>query len=601
MANRYWVGGTAAWDGTAGSKWALTSGGAGGQAIPTSADDVFFDAASGAVTCTVSGTRVAKSINCTGFTGTLAGTATPLLNVSGSVTFVAGMTLTFAGRITFLATGTFTSGGKTVGDVTVSGSGITVTLGSALTLGITNTFTLTQGALNLNGFTLSAGIFSSNNTNTRSIAFGSGNIALTSTTAATEVLLMTDATNFTFTGTGGFTRNQAATATVTFGTSTGSVTNAPNLTVTAGASALTITGNSWFKNTDFTGSSCAVTGFYVTAGNTTLASGGTYTSLSFISAASGTIISNGKTINGFTVDGAGITVTLGDALTIAANSGFSLSQGTLDLNGFTLSTGTFISNTTNTRSIAFGAANIALTSTTAAAVVLDMSDLTGFTYTGTGGFTRNQAATATVQYGGFAGGLTGDTTKAVNFTVLSGSSALTFSAASWFNNLNFTGSTSTVTASSVNIAGNLTLATGGTYTAVTPTYRDSGTVTSSGKTLSALTVNGSGITVTCADALTTTGALTLTDGTLKLKDGATSTVGSLVTSGTTLKYLQSTTAGTQATISDASGTNTVTYLSIQDIAATGGAKFDANSSTNVNGGNNTGWLFASLGNMFLMF
>ena len=30
MADRYWVGGTAAWDGTAGTKWALTSGGAGG-------------------------------------------------------------------------------------------------------------------------------------------------------------------------------------------------------------------------------------------------------------------------------------------------------------------------------------------------------------------------------------------------------------------------------------------------------------------------------------------------------------------------------------------------------------------------------------------
>jgi hypothetical protein len=41
MANRFWVGGTASWDGTAGTKWALTSGGAGGQAVPTSADDVY--------------------------------------------------------------------------------------------------------------------------------------------------------------------------------------------------------------------------------------------------------------------------------------------------------------------------------------------------------------------------------------------------------------------------------------------------------------------------------------------------------------------------------------------------------------------------------
>jgi hypothetical protein len=29
MANRYWVGGTATWDATAGTKWATTSGGAG--------------------------------------------------------------------------------------------------------------------------------------------------------------------------------------------------------------------------------------------------------------------------------------------------------------------------------------------------------------------------------------------------------------------------------------------------------------------------------------------------------------------------------------------------------------------------------------------
>jgi len=47
MANRFWVGGDADWDATAGTKWALTSGGAGGQAVPTAADDVFFDANDG--------------------------------------------------------------------------------------------------------------------------------------------------------------------------------------------------------------------------------------------------------------------------------------------------------------------------------------------------------------------------------------------------------------------------------------------------------------------------------------------------------------------------------------------------------------------------
>ena len=33
MADRYWVGGTASWDGTAGTKWATTSGGAGNLTV----------------------------------------------------------------------------------------------------------------------------------------------------------------------------------------------------------------------------------------------------------------------------------------------------------------------------------------------------------------------------------------------------------------------------------------------------------------------------------------------------------------------------------------------------------------------------------------
>ena len=65
MADRYWVGGTATWDATVGTKWSTTSGGAGGASVPTSADNVFFDANSGAVTVTVSGTRVCLSLNTT--------------------------------------------------------------------------------------------------------------------------------------------------------------------------------------------------------------------------------------------------------------------------------------------------------------------------------------------------------------------------------------------------------------------------------------------------------------------------------------------------------------------------------------------------------
>ena len=70
MADRYWVGGTATWDATAGTKWAATSGGAGGETVPTTADDVYFDANSGAVTVTTSSNVNARNLDFTGFTGT---------------------------------------------------------------------------------------------------------------------------------------------------------------------------------------------------------------------------------------------------------------------------------------------------------------------------------------------------------------------------------------------------------------------------------------------------------------------------------------------------------------------------------------------------
>jgi hypothetical protein len=133
MADRYWVGGTASWDATAGTKWALTSGGAGGQAAPTAADDVYLDAASGVVT--VSATAVVcRSINCTGFTGTLTigssitiGTSTPGAgNIAAKL--VAGMTLSpGSGTWSFASTSatqqTITTGGKSFAAVNINGTG----------------------------------------------------------------------------------------------------------------------------------------------------------------------------------------------------------------------------------------------------------------------------------------------------------------------------------------------------------------------------------------------------------------------------------------------------------------------------------------------
>ncbi len=178
MANRYWVGGTASWNGTAGTKWALTSGGAGGEAEPTASDDVFFDGASGAVTVTVAtSTRPCNNLDFTGFTGTFAGSTG--LTISGSVTYAAGMTRTHTGSITYNATATgktLTFNGKTTASTTTfNGVGGGWTVQDAWNNGTSN-ITLTAGSLSTNGQTITCGSFSSSNSNTRTLTLGASTI-----------------------------------------------------------------------------------------------------------------------------------------------------------------------------------------------------------------------------------------------------------------------------------------------------------------------------------------------------------------------------------------------------------------------------------------
>lgn len=704
MANRYWVGGTGSWNGSNTVNWSATSGGAGGASIPTAADDVFFNASSGTGTATVSASRVAKSINCTGYTGTLDISSSSNLTLSGSATFSSGMTFTTTGIspiITFNATATLTSAGKTLCGITVNGAGITVTLADALTVSSICTTTLTAGTLALANFTLSTGIFSSSGSSTRAISFGAGNINLTSTTAGTTILSVAVGTNLSWTGTGGFVRNQVATATMSWGST--NFTNGPNLTVNAGSAALTLTASSYFKTTNFTGSTCDVASSSTLSinfqGNITLASGGTYTSLPIFNSSSNTITSNGRSIRSLTVSTVGTTVTLADALTTVVS--VSHTQATFNLAGFTVTTPVWLGSGTSTRVLAFGSGgNIVLNSSTPAATILSIATATGFTWTGTGQFTRNMVATATVVFGTTGG----TTSNAPNLTVNNGASDLTISSGSYLKNVDFTGSTSIVTAT-YNACGNLTLASGGTYTSVQPTFLASGTLTSVGRTLGNTTVNGSGITVTLADAMTSNNTLTLTQGTFDAANfnvttlyfssnnsntrtlnmgtgtwtvsggsafttwnaatstnltvnaststitmtnastktfagggktyynlnqggagaltisgsntfnnitnstqpatvtftaGTTQTVSAFGLSGTAgnLITINSTTPGSQFTLSDASGTINAQYLAIQDSNATGGAVWNALYSTNL--GNNTGWIFPG-GNMFLMF
>jgi hypothetical protein len=197
------------------------------------------------------------------------------------------------------------------------------------------------------------------------------------------------------------------------------------------------------------------------------------------------------------------------------------------------------------------------------------------------------------------------------FNITAGTDIVSLAAGSTgrYGTLNFTGfSGSLVSASSTaswTIFGGLVLSSTMTMPSQTGAFVFSATsgtqqITSNGKTINQpLTFNGIGGTFAFQDALTqgSTRAFTITNGTVQLKVGVTSTVGSLTTSGTSQKFLQSTLAGTQATLSQATGIVSVGYLTIKDINATGGATFNAYTvNSNVNAGNNLGWdFFAQLG------
>jgi hypothetical protein len=253
MADRYWVGGTANWDGTAGTKWATTSGGAGGASVPTSADDVFFTNLSTG-TCTIStGNTGAKSINCTGFTGTLAGSAA--ITVSGSITLDAGMGFTYTNIFTINATGTLTTAGKSLQGLNVAAPGGTVTLGDALTIAA-NDLQITSGTFTTANYNVTSPNLRSTNSNVRTINLGSSTVTLSSTPAVNFAVN----TNLTFNaGTSTIVCSAASLQTISGGTPNTPGVTFYNVSFTSTAANITntIEGNNTFNNLSVTATSSA--------------------------------------------------------------------------------------------------------------------------------------------------------------------------------------------------------------------------------------------------------------------------------------------------------------------------------------------------------
>ena len=444
---------------------------------------------------------------------------------------------TFTGlRPTFTRTQTWTAQfSKQLGGIGVNRTGVTLTLDNTQTYTATSVLLLTEGTLDLGGYNLTIGTISSSNTNTRSIAFGSNNIILSTTTAAAVNISMADATNFSCTGTGGFTAAADITRTYTFGTTGGSATNSPNLTLTGSGTAVqTFTTGSWFSNLNFGTTAFTIAATNLNLKSLTLSSGGTYTNLLLTTIDTGTITSNGKTIGSFTINCPGGTTTLSGSLTTNTTSFTTLTAGILSLNGFDLTTAAFASTNTNTRAVSFGSNNIILNSSTAGTTVVNMATATGFTYTGTGGFVTDAATTRTLRFGDVAGGSIANSPK-ITLTG-SGTSVITTQTGSWFSNLNFGTTAFTLPSTSLNLA-SLTLSSTGTYTGLTATMVDTGTITPNGKTIAAFTINHAGTTTLagalgCTTYTQTAGTIDFATFNLACSSTATYTAGTLTNTGT---------------------------------------------------------------------
>jgi len=366
MADRYWVGGSANWDATAGTKWALTSGGAGGEAVPTAADDVYIDSGSGAVTVTVAtATATCRNLSFTSGAGAFAGTfaGSTAATVSGNLTLVAGMTNSYTGTITFNSTTsqTITTNGKAfASSLTFDGVAGSWALQDNLTTGAANTVTLTNGTLNINGKILSAGRFASSNSNTRTIAFGAGSATITGNNATVWDTSL--ATNLTVTGT-------VPTVNCTYSGATGSrnilgattgVTEARCVTLNVTAGTDTI--NVYYRWIDLN-----LTGFAGTFGNIarhiygnlTISTGATLTAganaTNFVASVAGkTITTNNKTLDfPLAFAGAG-SWTLQDNLTIGTTRTLSFLQGTFTAGAKNVTLGSFASSGGSARVLNMG-------------------------------------------------------------------------------------------------------------------------------------------------------------------------------------------------------------------------------------------------------
>jgi len=632
MPNRYWVGGTGTWDASTQGHWAATSGGSPtGVAAPTSGDTVFFNSSSGGGTVTIGTGAVCSTLTMTGFTGTLAfgtntisaaGTGTvftgaatysvsgtPLIlvtnatatartitagsvteansisfniNNGGSTLTVTGAvrnlifsgsfagsfpnnTLTIYGNLTFKSGMTITAGtsartfAATSGTQTITSAALnlnfpitfsgtaTYQLQDALDVGTTTsrTITLTSGTLDLNNFTLTNfGIFSSNNSNTRAIAFGSSGIINNTRTGTVTSWDCANITNFTRTGTPYVkftgTNTTASTITVQHGTTSGGTEDNSMSFYFDSSPTVNLSTTNWIYDLGVLSSwggtvTNSSTNTYIIYGSF-YGSGSVYYfgNLTFSSTKSTPryLPINSALLNLITINSSGTGV-----FNLQANSTIqklNVLNGSFSTNGYTLDTANFDFDNSNTKNLTF---NSRVNLGSYSSIGIFKGNLTNTTINMTGStlaINCNNCTTTldvpNLTYPNISVFIDSDTTAYGNFIFGRGATTQTITNLTINNNIDPTGQA-----------------------------HDFNVKLFAGSTLNVVNITISGI----------------------IASGSTNYV-----------ILSSTTAGTQATLSKASGTVSVSYVKIQDSIATGGATWYAGADS-INVSNNTGWIFTA--------
>jgi hypothetical protein len=583
MATYYWVGGAGTWDDVTTTNWAASSGGAGGAGVPTSVDDAVFDSASNATayTVTIDATAVCNDWTVAGpASGNVTFSGTGGMRVYGSLTWPAtGMTRSYTGTTSFLATGTsetITTNGIGFGaSLVFNGVGATWTLGSAISTN--NTYLFTEGTFDTAGYTVT------------STATSNGLVV----NAATPVHLMF---------------NNSTLNIKTFINLTGT-----GLSLDAGTSQFNVTssGGTWnvnlksgltFYNFAFTGSSgnIEIRGGDVTFNNLTFNGKGSGSGFRPFSLSANYIVNGVLSIPAGDINDPKRRVLLrsnvvGVQRTITVNGSASVDHA--DFRDI-VATGT-AAPISGTR-LGDGGNNSGITF---APKTVYWNLAAGGNWTSNGWTTSSGGAVDVLNFP-----LGGDTII-FDDTGLTAGNTVTFDSAAWYvGSIDASSRTTAMTLATgsleLNTVGDLKLSSSVTFTGT-------GLYILRGYTTQETALAGNSLTrdvrvfmspggvAKFTDAMVTTGTFTLNQDTVEFAAGATSSASTFTLNGSATQQntIHSTVAGTQATISQASGTVNAQYLAAKDIAATGGAVWNLVNGS-VNQDNLSGWYVAHQQNAY---